>query len=210
MKKTISILICGFLLLALAQSVSSLESKESSRIKSGKTIVKGSEGSKDKSVAPSTATKRQTADKVVALDPVSASSGIMVTGETISWEVMAGGGQFGTSTNFGLSGTIGEGAVGDGFSTNFGVLGGFEQNFSAGSTICCEIAGDASDDGKTNIADVAFVISWLFAGGDSPECCSQASANGDDKVNIADVSFVITWLFGGGADPICGPVDLSC
>ena len=75
---------------------------------------------------------------------------------------------------------------------------------------CCDTPGDANSDGKVNIADVSFVISWLFAGGASPSCCSEGSANGDDKLNIADVTYVIAWLFSGGPDPICGPAGMGC
>ncbi|MCH7877737.1 MAG: DUF3466 family protein [candidate division Zixibacteria bacterium] len=78
------------------------------------------------------------------------------------------------------------------------------------STSCCSTPGDANSDGKVNIADVQFVISWLFAGGTSPSCCSEGSANGDDKLNIADVSYVIAWLFTGGSDPLCGPASFGC
>ncbi len=75
---------------------------------------------------------------------------------------------------------------------------------------CCDMPGDANGDGKVNIADVEFVISWLFSGGESPSCCEEGSANGDDKLNIADVSFVIAWLFTGGPDPVCGLAGMEC
>lgn len=86
-----------------------------------------------------------------------------------------------------------------------GVYASFTTSLS-----CCSTAGDANTDGRVNIADVQFVIAWLFAGGASPNCCSEGSANGDDKINIADVTYIITWLFMGGADPICGPAEMGC
>lgn len=212
MKKTIAILCCGFAVsaLTLGLSTSRLESKENKRKAQSKTTVKSSGVVKEESTAKSSATKKQPAAGEVDRAPLAAPSGITVTGETISWQILAGGGQFGTSTNFGLSGTIGEPAVGDGFSTNFGVLGGFEQNFGAPAGPCCLIAGNANGDDKVNIADVSFVIAWLFAAGPSPVCCAEGNANGDDKLNIADVSYVISWLFAAGPDPICGPPDLTC
>ncbi|MCH7879656.1 MAG: hypothetical protein IH914_10140 [candidate division Zixibacteria bacterium] len=212
MKKSITILSCAFALTALmlGMTVSDLDSKESKSKTSSKTSAKVVSEVTEISPAKSSVTRKQPEVKAAITSPLSAPSGIMVTGETISWEVLAGGGQFGTSTNFGLSGTIGEGAVGDGFSTNFGVLGGFEQNFSAGAPPCCVLPGNASGDDKTNIADVSFVIAWLFLGGADPGCCAQASANGDNKLNIADVTYIIAWLFTGGADPVCGPADMTC
>ncbi len=74
---------------------------------------------------------------------------------------------------------------------------------------CCELAGDANSDGKVNIADVQFVISWLFSAGEDPECFAEGSANGDEKLNIADVSYIISWLFSGGPGPVCGPAGMG-
>ena len=69
---------------------------------------------------------------------------------------------------------------------------------------CCTTPGDANGDEKVNIADVDFIISWLFSGGLSPSCFAESSANGDDKLNIADVTFLIARIFAGGTAPICG------
>ena len=140
-----------FTALTLGLSVSNLEAKEKNPVKTSKTNITATVGVTDSSPAKSGVTKIQPTAKPAITAPLLAPSGIMVTGETISWEVLAGGGQFGTSTNF-------------------GVLGGFEQNFSAGAPPCCVLPGNASGDDKTNIADVSFVIAWLFTGGADPVC----------------------------------------
>ena len=75
---------------------------------------------------------------------------------------------------------------------------------------CCTTPGDANGDEKVNIADVHFVISWLFAGGASPGCCAEGSANGDGRINIADVAYVISWLFTGGPVPVCSTAGMGC
>ncbi len=74
---------------------------------------------------------------------------------------------------------------------------------------CCATAGDANNDNKVNIADVQFVISWLFTGASAPTCFAEGSADGDDRLNIADVTYVISWLFSGGPDPECGPAEMG-
>lgn len=66
-------------------------------------------------------------------------------------------------------------------------------------------AGDANSDGSTNIADVSFIISRIFAGGQAPECHDRADADASGKVNIADVTFLIGRIFAGGPAPACGP-----
>ncbi len=73
-----------------------------------------------------------------------------------------------------------------------------------GSSGCCQTAGDANKDGKSNIADITFLISFIFTGGSAPECRDQADANGDNKVNIADVTYLVSWIFTGGSWPECG------
>lgn len=79
----------------------------------------------------------------------------------------------------------------------------FEEILLLGPVSCCDTPGDANNDGKVNIADVVFVIDFLFRGGSAPACEAEGNANGDNKTNIADVSYVIAYVFAGGADPIC-------
>ncbi|MFQ5607447.1 MAG: FG-GAP-like repeat-containing protein [Candidatus Zixiibacteriota bacterium] len=69
---------------------------------------------------------------------------------------------------------------------------------------CCNVPGDANNDGTLNIADVTFGIARVFSGGAAPACADEADPNGDNKVNIADVTFLITRIFAGGRAPVCG------
>ena len=52
-----------------------------------------------------------------------------MTGETIKWQVISGGGNSGTSTNYELSSTIGQTATGKGSSTNYNLGHGYWQVF---------------------------------------------------------------------------------
>ena len=79
----------------------------------------------------------------------------------------------------------------------------FEEILLLGPVSCCDTPGDANNDGKVNIADVVFIIDFLFRVGSAPACEAEGNANGDNKTNIADVSYVIAYLFAGGGDPIC-------
>ena len=75
---------------------------------------------------------------------------------------------------------------------------------------CCSLAGDADNNGKTNIADVTFLINRIFGGGLPPACCEQADSNADDKINVADITYLIARIFAGGPEPVCGPAGMGC
>ncbi len=76
--------------------------------------------------------------------------------------------------------------------------------FNPPTPSCCNTAGDANNDGTSNIADVTYLIARIFAGGSAPPCADEGDANGDNSVNIADVTFLIARIFAGGAAPVCG------
>jgi hypothetical protein len=61
-------------------------------------------------------------------------------------------------------------------------------------------SGDANGDGMLDVADVFYVINFLFAGGPSP--VGEADANGDGTVDVADVFYIINNLFAGGPGPV--------
>jgi hypothetical protein len=63
--------------------------------------------------------------------------------------------------------------------------------------------GDANGDGVINIADVVYLINYLFTGGSAPNPMDAGDANCDGTVNIADVVYLINYLFSGGPPPGC-------
>ena len=70
--------------------------------------------------------------------------------------------------------------------------------------LCCNIPGDADNDGSANIADVTFLIARIFSSGPAPVCQDAADANGNNSVNIADVTYMIARIFSSGPAPVCG------
>jgi hypothetical protein len=54
-----------------------------------------------------------------------------------------------------------------------------------------------------NIADVVYLLNYLFTGGAAPEPLEAGDANCDAQVNIADVVYLINYLFIGGPPPAC-------
>ncbi len=75
---------------------------------------------------------------------------------------------------------------------------------------CCNLPGDANNDGSVNIADITFLIARIFAGGPPPPCCEEGSANADGSVNIADITYLIARIFAGGPLPFCGRPGMGC
>ena len=126
-------------------------------------------------------------------------------GEEINWQVISGGGAIdGGSTNYRLSGTISQTAVGTGSSDAYGLSHGFWQDFGPAGPGCCNYAGDASNNDMLNILDVTYVINYLYKGGPAPVCNDEADANGSNNLNILDATHVINYLYKGGPPPVCG------
>ena len=65
------------------------------------------------------------------------------------------------------------------------------------------LAGDANGDGKRTVADVVYLISYLFKGGPPPNPFLSGDANCDGKVTLADAVYLINFLFKGGPQPPC-------
>ena len=57
------------------------------------------------------------------------------------------------------------------------------------------VPGDASGDSVFNIADVAFLVNYLFMGGPKPCVCEAADCNGDCVIDIGDILGMINCLF---------------
>lgn len=63
--------------------------------------------------------------------------------------------------------------------------------------------GDVNNDNNVSVADVVYLINYLFKGGPSPDPQIEGDANGDGQVSIADVVYLIGYLFKGGSPPHC-------
>lgn len=64
------------------------------------------------------------------------------------------------------------------------------------------IRGDPNGDSITNIADVSFLLNYLFVPqGMVPECLDAADANDDGRVDISDPTYLIFFLFLSGPQP---------
>jgi hypothetical protein len=65
------------------------------------------------------------------------------------------------------------------------------------------VRGDANGDGEIDVADVMYLINYLFIGGSAPDPPWVGDANCDEVVDVADVMYLINYLFIGGSPPGC-------
>ena len=118
----------------------------------------------------------------------------------IDWQVISSGGENNaTSTNFGLSGTVAQTAVGVSSSTNFRLNQGFWQAF--GGVDC--VPGDADNSGAVDIDDIVYLVAHIFSGGPPPvpaACCGDADGSG--AIDIDDVVYLVAYIFSGGPPPV--------
>jgi hypothetical protein len=121
------------------------------------------------------------------------------TGEQIRWQVISGGGNRGTSTNFALSGSVGQTAIGPGTSVSFKNNSGFWQNFSSGGGCCVGVTGNIDCDlgSGIDISDLTRLVDFLYISL-SPLCCpEEANVDGDPGmgIDISDLTRLIDYLY---------------
>ncbi len=81
------------------------------------------------------------------------------------------------------------------------------------------LRADCNGDGSQDIADSIFLESYLFLGGDTPDCLTACDSNNDGRVDIADSIYSLSYLFSQGQPPAtpwpdCGfdtvPSEVAC
>ncbi len=61
--------------------------------------------------------------------------------------------------------------------------------------------GDANGDKQVSIADVVFIVNYLFRSGESSDPVERGDADCDGEVKIADAVYLVNYLFKGGSEP---------
>jgi uncharacterized protein (TIGR02145 family) len=93
----------------------------------------------------------------------------------------------------------------------YGIDSRDQASEAPGNSRCClGIRGNVDGDVEelVNIADMTYLIAYLFSGGAAPPCFEEGDVNADGLVNIADMTYLIAYLFSGGPAPEeCPGVD---
>ncbi len=66
------------------------------------------------------------------------------------------------------------------------------------SAYCCQLRGDLDNSGEINIADLSFLIRYLFKNGEEPQCFGNADVAISGEINIVDLTHFITYFFKDG------------
>jgi hypothetical protein len=137
---------------------------------------------------------------VVLLMLAMLTAAVLAGGQMIYWEVIASGGLSDTSGTYVLKSTIGEVIVGGDRDDSLIVEHGFWQ-------ACCNVPGDANNDGGCNVGDITYLINYVYKGGPPPPCMNEGDANADCSVDVGDAVYLTNYVFKGGPPPKCGCVD---
>lgn len=73
-----------------------------------------------------------------------------------------------------------------------------------GLTLWWSMPGDANGDSLVTVADVVFLVNYLYRGGSEPCMCEAADANGDCLINLGDLVYLLNYLFRNGLQPVPG------
>jgi hypothetical protein len=65
------------------------------------------------------------------------------------------------------------------------------------------LLGDANADGVVDVADIVYLVNFLYTAGGPPDPIEAGDANCDTIVNIGDVVYLVAYLYKGGDPPGC-------
>ena len=84
---------------------------------------------------------------------------------------------------------------------------GFYSDYSTSSNFTWEAAtcGDLTDDGIINLADITFLIAYIYLGGPAPSPIWIGSVNCDDVYNLQDVTALIDHIYLSKSPVCCSP-----
>lgn len=70
---------------------------------------------------------------------------------------------------------------------------------------CCLLRGDVDDNGSTDVADLTYLVDYLFNGGPEPPCLDASDCDDSSGTDVADVTYYVDYLFRGGPPPVVCP-----
>ncbi len=69
------------------------------------------------------------------------------------------------------------------------------------------VPGDVDGNGVVNVADLTYLVAYMFSGGPAPGEINSADVDGSCDINVNDITYLVSYLFGGGPDPLAGCVS---
>jgi hypothetical protein len=65
------------------------------------------------------------------------------------------------------------------------------------------LVGDPNGDGIVNVADVVYLVNYLYRSGTEPDPPEAGDVTCDEVVDVADVVSLVNYLYRGGSEPSC-------
>lgn len=145
------------------------------------------------SVASAPIVRSGDSDQTMTLRVTAASAA--ASGNLELWYTFGDGGGTGSSAQYALSYTTGQGTVGKGESGALALERGFWQPFS---TSCCQgVRGNLSLSGIVDITDLCILVSYLIGGTTVLACYEEGNITASGIVDLADLSAFVSYLTGG-------------
>ncbi len=66
--------------------------------------------------------------------------------------------------------------------------------------VCGDVDGSG---GNPNVADLTYLVEYLFFDGPAPPIIQAANADGEGGINVADLTYLVDYMFFDGPDPVC-------
>ncbi len=115
-------------------------------------------------------------------------------------DVFDGGIQEIGSDAYSVWSSVGQSAIGNMQGGEYILMGGFWSAFTY------FVAGDCNNDETVDIADVIYLINYLFIGGSPPVALPSGDVNCDGSVDSGDLVYLMNYLFLGSSAPLmCDP-----
>ncbi|MFQ6008471.1 MAG: thrombospondin type 3 repeat-containing protein, partial [Candidatus Zixiibacteriota bacterium] len=70
-----------------------------------------------------------------------------------------------------------------------------------GDACCCLVRGNVNGVTGVNVADVTYLVYYLFRSGDLPPCPEEGNVDNVGEINVADVTYLVNYLFRDGDPP---------
>ncbi len=83
----------------------------------------------------------------------------------------------------------------------------WSRTFAAyiGPGCCVGIRGNVNNTGGITVADLTYLVQYLFNSGLAPVCTNEANVNGAGGITVADLTYLVQFLFNSGAQPPACP-----
>jgi hypothetical protein len=72
-----------------------------------------------------------------------------------------------------------------------------------GNVTICGGCGDADLQMGINVADLTFLVAYIFQSGPAPVPIEAGETDGLPGVNVADITYLVAYLFQSGPTPVC-------